>query len=171
MRLLVSVTVLYLVTSGVYSVWTGVISIIPYPKPKCPPCVQSQCVTPVLCKGGKVKESCGCCTVCAKVMGEKCDIKWPSVKCDRGLVCEKTPDPSDLYAGICSTPRKSQYFWVDRFGLKVVQLGLTLDKFVFFLTEPKWNESDLKNPRIYPICGQYDHPLCDQKWPPYLTWV
>ena len=129
MRLLVTVTVLYLVTSSVYSWappgWGWGPDIITIPTPKgCTPCVQSQCDTQVLCKGGKVKDRCGCCNVCAKVKGEKCEWHWHSAEeCDHGLECDD---------GICSTICKAQYFWVERFGLKLGQMGLILDKLMGF---------------------------------------
>ena len=44
------------------------------------------------CKGGLVKDVCGCCATCAKVKGEKCGGFWGEEgTCDCGLTCYKSP--------------------------------------------------------------------------------
>ena len=43
------------------------------------------------CKGGLVKDVCGCCATCAKVKGEKCGGPWNIYgKCDDGFICYKS---------------------------------------------------------------------------------
>ena len=45
------------------------------------------------CKGGLVKDVCGCCAICAKLKGEKCGGPWNLYgKCDDGLICYKSPN-------------------------------------------------------------------------------
>ena len=49
--------------------------------------------------GGTTTDACGCCTVCAKVEGEKCGGPWNIAGvCDKGLIC--VPQ-SDFYPGQC----------------------------------------------------------------------
>lgn len=52
------------------------------------PCSKVRCSTPVGCRGGTVKSVCGCCTVCAKMEGERCGGQWETEgRCDSGLKC------------------------------------------------------------------------------------
>ena len=52
------------------------------------PCSKVRCSTPVGCRGGTVKSVCGCCTVCAKMEGERCGGQWEKEgRCDSGLKC------------------------------------------------------------------------------------
>ena len=126
MRLLVTVTVLYLVTSSVYS--KMIIPLPPKPMDACPcpaiECFARYCPKPGFCKEGIVKH-CGCCDVCAKVEGERCQC---SADCARGLECVS----NSMYHWKVATcqPGKRQYFWVVRFEL-------ILDKFVVFLNRTK----------------------------------
>mgnify|MGYP002803633958 CR=1 FL=1 len=54
-----------------------------------PPCVP---LYKLNCKGGLVKDVCGCCAICAKLKGEKCGGPWDILgKCDCGLTCYKSP--------------------------------------------------------------------------------
>ena len=44
------------------------------------------------CKGGIVKNLCGCCAICASVKGERCGGPWDIYgKCDSGLTCYRSP--------------------------------------------------------------------------------
>ena len=45
------------------------------------------------CKGGLTTDACGCCAVCAKVVGETCGGPWNVIgKCDCGLTCYKSEE-------------------------------------------------------------------------------
>ena len=66
------------------------------------PCSSVRCSTPGSCKGGLVKDICGCCTVCAKVEGESCGGQWKTVgRCDSGLTCAVRDGRSKAGIGIC----------------------------------------------------------------------
>jgi len=71
----------------------------------CMSCDQLVCPKPASCKGGIVKDVCGCCDVCAKLEGEECGGAWDmSGKCARGLRCvRKDPlkTPFELEVGVC----------------------------------------------------------------------
>ena len=61
---------------------------------RCLPCNRSRCVplNELNCKGGLVKDVCGCCVICAKLNGEKCGGPWHEYgTCDYGLTCYKSP--------------------------------------------------------------------------------
>lgn len=60
----------------------------------CEPCDLLSCEPPPGCPGGTVLDSCGCCEVCAKAVGEQC---VPG-ECDQdaGVVCI----PDDPYAAV-----------------------------------------------------------------------
>ncbi|XP_032241037.2 venom protein 302 [Nematostella vectensis] len=57
----------------------------------CLSCDMFECPPPPKdCKGGLAKDICGCCKVCAKVVGEKCGGPWNyDGTCDKGLFCDK----------------------------------------------------------------------------------
>ena len=75
---------------------------------------------------------------CLKVEGKPCK---KSEECALDLECKMIMEDMDpgfgLYKKTCITRRKSQYFWLVRFGPKVGQIRLILDKFVFFLNRTK----------------------------------
>ena len=102
MHLLVSVTVLYLTTSGVYAL-------------SCPrTCDKTACIQPT-CAGGVVTEMCGCCQVCAKVEGEKCGGPWDAYgNCDTGLKCVRDPEFADQFQapGTCRSKGSSKFVFV-----------------------------------------------------------
>ncbi|XP_057313338.1 antistasin-like [Hydractinia symbiolongicarpus] len=52
-------------------------------------CELRYCGRPTNCKGGIVKDNCGCCDVCAKQKGETCG-GYAGV-CEKGLVCRNYP--------------------------------------------------------------------------------
>ncbi|XP_078686766.1 uncharacterized protein LOC144919290 isoform X1 [Branchiostoma floridae x Branchiostoma belcheri] len=78
---------------------------------QCPPCERIHCsprkASKLKCKGGTTLGICNCCSVCAKVEGEKCGGKWDYLgKCDAGLTCEREPDSRGMLSrpdskGIC----------------------------------------------------------------------
>jgi HtrA serine peptidase 1 len=72
-----------------------VISVILPMAHSCVPCSEIKCppLNKLNCKGGRVKDVCGCCPACAKVLGEECGgPPWNSAgKCDSGLECKKSP--------------------------------------------------------------------------------
>ncbi|CAK9293388.1 unnamed protein product [Gordionus sp. m RMFG-2023] len=58
---------------------------------------------PTNCKGDMVKDACGCCDVCAKVLNETCGGPWwVGGRCSKGLICKfsdyRQPIQSD---GVC----------------------------------------------------------------------
>ncbi|EDV26322.1 uncharacterized protein TRIADDRAFT_54193 [Trichoplax adhaerens] len=59
----------------------------------CPHCNRQKCKYPTNCPGGLTYEPyCGCCLVCAKVLGESCGGPWGSSgHCDKGLECYISP--------------------------------------------------------------------------------
>ena len=60
----------------------------------CSPCP----ATKMACEGGRVSDFCGCCDVCAKVVGEECGGPYDMMgRCDEGLRCD-VADPSDFNA-------------------------------------------------------------------------
>ena len=66
------------------------------------PCSRVRCLTPVDCKGGTVKDICGCCTVCAKVEGERCGGEWETEgRCDSGLECSVRDGRLKAGVGLC----------------------------------------------------------------------
>lgn len=80
---------------------------------RCPPCNQIYCDTSdpkaLDCLGGVSTGVCGCCPVCARLAGQSCggDLSYLG-KCDRGLVCRKSPGPAAYVfptqrepAGVC----------------------------------------------------------------------
>jgi hypothetical protein len=59
----------------------------------CLPCTEDKCLPlyKLHCKGGRVKDVCGCCPACAKVIGEECGGPWNIAGiCDSGLECIKS---------------------------------------------------------------------------------
>ena len=123
MRLLVTVTVLYLVTSSVYS--KMMYPPRPNPTTTVHSCDPYQCASIDYCPTNLVKDRSGCCNVCAKEAGESCQ---GYEQCARGLECSSY---STCQSG------KGQYFWLVRFGPNVVQIRLILDKFVVFRNRTK----------------------------------
>jgi len=74
----------------------------------CPECDEFKCrdVSHLRCKGGTTTDACGCCTVCAKVEGEKCGGPWNIAGvCDKGLIC--VPQ-SDFYPGQCFREKRQE---------------------------------------------------------------
>ncbi|XP_065051181.1 cysteine-rich motor neuron 1 protein-like [Rhopilema esculentum] len=70
----------------------------------CLRCEEQKCpdVRSLDCKGGTTLDACGCCTVCAKVEGEKCGGPWNiGGVCDKGLVCSPK---SNIETGRCVNP-------------------------------------------------------------------
>ena len=62
----------------------------------CPPSCPS--TEELECRGGTVSDLCGCCDVCAKVVGEECGGPFNMLgTCDEGLHCD-IPDPEDMNA-------------------------------------------------------------------------
>ena len=59
----------------------------------CMRCDPLNCSEPSNCKGGLVSDVCGCCDVCAQVLGEECGGPWDIYgKCDAGLECDADKD-------------------------------------------------------------------------------
>ncbi|XP_066272102.1 cysteine-rich motor neuron 1 protein-like [Branchiostoma lanceolatum] len=85
---------------------------------QCPPCERIHCsprkASKLKCKGGTTLGICNCCSVCAKVEGEKCGGKWDYLgKCDAGLTCEREPDSRGMLSrpdskGICRRSNEQQ---------------------------------------------------------------
>ncbi|XP_057314360.1 endothelial cell-specific molecule 1-like [Hydractinia symbiolongicarpus] len=77
----------------------------------CLKCDPTKCTTPANCKGGLVLDVCGCCKVCAKVLGENCAGPFNiGGICDKGLACKKVVKPGDLefnVFGTCQCPALS----------------------------------------------------------------
>ena len=117
MRLLITVTVLYLVNSSVYSFWP------PIEEPIC--ARTADCAQGMWCDYSRYIEW-GFCSTERKGKGEEC---LETAACAQGLECKFTH-----YGkwGTCSTKRKSQYFWLVTFEPKLDHIGLRLDKFVTF---------------------------------------
>lgn len=68
----------------------------------CIPCSWVRCTAPVNCKGGLVKSICGCCSICAKVEGERCGGQWQTLgRCDSGLKCVVRDGRLKAGAGTC----------------------------------------------------------------------
>ncbi|XP_045592587.1 venom protein 302 [Procambarus clarkii] len=60
-------------------------------------CEHARCTTldPVDCRSGVTKDMCGCCTVCAGVLGEECGGPWNIYgDCGTGLECHQDPCPT-----------------------------------------------------------------------------
>lgn len=59
----------------------------------CGHCNRKLCKYPTNCAGGLTYEAnCGCCLVCAKVLGETCGGEWgANGRCDKGLECYVSP--------------------------------------------------------------------------------
>lgn len=54
----------------------------------CSKCDEQKCKKPVCKKGGIVKDVCGCCDVCAKLVDQPCGGPWDLAgRCDKGLSC------------------------------------------------------------------------------------
>ena len=152
MRLLITVTVLYLVNSSVYSKspiseWCedtaecarGHVCKIPG-RARYGKCVgkgkgewcedTAECARGLWCDiPGRARF--GKCVSKLKAKGEWCQ---KTAECAQGLECMRWGREG---FGKCLTERKSQYFWLVRFGPKVGQIRLILDKFVFFLNRTK----------------------------------
>jgi len=67
----------------------------------CQPCHEHMCSATTACKGGFVKDVCGCCDVCAKLEGEECGGEWDMHgKCSRGLRCVQSSE-RPFGSGVC----------------------------------------------------------------------
>ena len=75
---------------------------------QCPPCERLHC-TPrrasrLKCRGGVTTGICGCCPVCAQLVGERCGGAWDYLgKCDRGLRC--ATGELNIFNGVWSDDR------------------------------------------------------------------
>ena len=68
----------------------------------CLPCNKETCPPVPKCKGGLTTDVCDCCTVCAKVRGERCGGPFNIIgKCDRGLTCCKRRRTDPNAVGRC----------------------------------------------------------------------
>ncbi|XP_067143719.1 venom protein 302-like [Centruroides vittatus] len=65
----------------------------------CIPCEEATCInkTEEECPVGVVYNTCGCCKVCAKNIGEVCDGPYKVYgQCGRGLICVKPSPPPGI---------------------------------------------------------------------------
>ncbi|XP_037531583.1 insulin-like growth factor-binding protein 7 [Nematolebias whitei] len=73
--------------------------------PGCGPCDPGQCAPlPVQgCPAGSLRDSCGCCSVCAAADGELCGGRSAGTRrCGFGLECVRTRDVKKSKMGVCS---------------------------------------------------------------------
>ncbi|GAB6022856.1 hypothetical protein CHUAL_006954 [Chamberlinius hualienensis] len=77
---------------------------------ECEECESESCPRPVGCRAGMIFDKCGCCRVCGRIEGEKCDnetlplpYKHMYGYCGEGLECRLRDDlePTDLPEAIC----------------------------------------------------------------------
>ena len=71
----------------------------------CGPCRKEECVEPVSCRAGIVPDHCHCCSVCARLEGERCDngtlalpASWSSERygtCGSNMLCLLRNDDLD----------------------------------------------------------------------------
>ncbi|XP_028428423.1 insulin-like growth factor-binding protein 7 isoform X2 [Perca flavescens] len=72
--------------------------------PGCGPCDPGQCVgLPAAgCAAGSVRDSCGCCSVCAAAEGEPCGGRRAAARrCGAGLECVRTDEDKKKKLGVC----------------------------------------------------------------------
>ena len=82
-----SILVIALVTSAILAM-TEALSCLRCDSPS----VTCRPLNELNCKGGLVRDVCGCCATCAKLKGEKCGGPWGiEGTCDCGLTCYKSP--------------------------------------------------------------------------------
>ena len=67
----------------------------------CGPCVKDECPQVSDCRAGFVPDRCGCCMLCGRLEGEKCDNRTLSQRnaygsCGEGLACLLRDDLEDL---------------------------------------------------------------------------
>lgn len=76
----------------------------------CGPCDAAQCAPLPAdgCPAGSVRDSCGCCSVCAAAEGEQCGGRRAAARrCGSGLECVKSDDDKKNKLGVCAC--KSNY--------------------------------------------------------------
>ncbi|XP_068221969.1 insulin-like growth factor-binding protein-related protein 1 [Palaemon carinicauda] len=73
--------------------------------PECEPCHRAECPDVGKCIGGTVMDVCGCCVVCARGLGQRCDMDSDETKeygkCGEYLTCTKRTDIGDVEEGTC----------------------------------------------------------------------
>lgn len=69
---------------------------------QCKPCAIYNCEKQTRCNGGKLRDACNCCDVCAKVEGEICGGKLYKLgRCDKGLSCDISGSTYPFPIGKC----------------------------------------------------------------------
>ena len=59
---------------------------------ECGPCDLAACEEASSCPGGTARDACDCCSVCARLEGDRCGGKFGLLgKCDQGLTCVVSP--------------------------------------------------------------------------------
>ena len=82
----------------------------------CGHCNRKLCDYPTNCAGGLTFEpNCGCCLVCAKVLGETCGGEWGSSgRCDKGLECYVSEFGYTKGSSIGICRRKSMFLYAGK---------------------------------------------------------
>lgn len=78
--------------------------------PVCGTCDRSECPEVGKCVGGTVPDICGCCMVCARGLGQRCDGEEAETKeygtCGEYLSCSPRTDIGELDEGTCTCEEK-----------------------------------------------------------------
>ncbi|XP_033632488.1 cysteine-rich motor neuron 1 protein-like [Asterias rubens] len=94
----------------------------------CGPCEPETCPT-ISCSGSQIPGPCGCCTVCAKQLGESCGGQYDLAgRCDEGLMCSVSLEFGEAVpqqaVGICQERHPQEYLGS---GSGVERLGMQCD--------------------------------------------